>query len=163
MLAVSVGDQLQALAHRILRQPDLAEDATQQALLAVWRELPMLRDATRFEPWARRILVRACQAELRRSRRWNPRAQLNLDTLSAPDGTASIADRDQLERAFGRLSVEHRAVVALRYYLDLPIEGVAESLGIPVGTARSRLHYAVKALRAAVDADARSAVREAVR
>jgi RNA polymerase sigma-70 factor (ECF subfamily) len=62
-LAVSAGNRLHAVAHRILRDTDLAEDATQQALLAIWRDLPQLRDPARFDAWSYRLLVRACYAE----------------------------------------------------------------------------------------------------
>jgi RNA polymerase sigma-70 factor (ECF subfamily) len=160
-LAVAVGDRLHAVAHRILRDTALAEDATQQALLAIWRDLPQLRDPARFEAWSYRLLVRACYAEGRRSRQWAP--NLRLLPAHEPMGTDAlhtILDRDQLERAFRQLSVDHRAVVVLHHYLDLPLNEVSESLGIPEGTVRSRLHYAMRGLRAALDADARPAARE---
>ena len=160
-LAVAVGDRLHAVAHRILRHSDLAEDATQQALLAIWQELPQLRDPARFEAWSYRLLVRACYAEGRRSRRWTP----NLRLLPAHepvvgDGLSSVVDRDQLERGFRRLSIEHRAVVVMHHYLDLPLPEIAEVLGVPEGTVRSRLYYAMRGLRTALDADARPAARE---
>ena len=160
-LAVAVGDRLHAVAHRILRDTDLAEDATQQALLNVWRDLPQLRDPARFEAWSYRLLVRACYAEGRRTRRWAPNLRLlPADEPMAADGLSSVVDRDQLERGFRRLSIEHRAVVVLHHYLDLPLSEVAEALGVPEGTVRSRLHYAMRGLRAALDADARPAKRE---
>jgi RNA polymerase sigma factor (sigma-70 family) len=157
ILAVGVGHRLHAVAHRILRDLSLAEDATQQALLALWRDLPQLREPGRFEAWAYRVLVRTCYAESRRERRRRPPS---IRLLPA-DG--DVADRDQLERAFVRLSVDHRAVVVLHHYLDLTLDEVAEALGIPVGTVRSRLHHAMRGLRAALEADARPAVREAAR
>jgi RNA polymerase sigma-70 factor (ECF subfamily) len=160
-LAVAVGDRLHAVAHRILRDIDLAEDATQQALLNVWRDLPQLRDPARFDAWSYRLLVRACYAEARRTRRWAPNLHLlPADEPTAADGTSLVIDRDQLERGFRRLSIDHRAVVVLHHYLDLPLETVAETLGVPLGTVRSRLHYAMRGLRAALDADARPAARE---
>jgi len=161
-LAVAVGDRLHAVAHRILRDIDLAEDATQQALLNVWRDLPQLRDPARFDAWSYRLLVRACYAEARRTRRWAPNLRLlTANEPMAADGTSSVIDRDQLERGFRRLSIDHRAVVVLHHYLDLPLEAVAETLGVPLGTVRSRLHYAMRGLRAALDADARPPAREA--
>ena len=161
-LAVAVGNRLHAVAHRILRDADLADDATQQALLGIWRDLPQLRDPSRFDGWSYRLLVRACYSEGRKTRRWSANLRvLPVDHVDAADGIASIADRDQLERAFRRLSVDHRAVVVLHHYLELPLEGIADSLGIPTGTVRSRLFYAMRALRAAIDADARPVVREA--
>ncbi len=162
-LALAVGDRLHAVAQRILRDLDLAEDATQQALLTIWRDLPQLRDPARFEAWAYRILVRACYAEGRQTRRWAPNLYLlPADEPQVRDGMASVHDRDQLERGFRRLSIEHRAVVVLHHYLDLPLDTVAETLGVPAGTVRSRLHHAMRGLRAALEADARPTVREAI-
>jgi len=160
-LAVAVGDRLHAVAHRILRDADLAEDATQQALLTIWRDLPQLRDPARFDAWSYRLLVRACYAEARRTRHWTPGLRLVDTDEPMADASASVADRDQLERAFRRLSIDHRAVVVLHHYLDMPLPEVADALGIPAGTARSRLHYAMRGLRAALDADARHVSREA--
>jgi RNA polymerase sigma factor (sigma-70 family) len=163
-LAVAVGNRLHAVAHRILRDADLADDAAQQTLLAMWRDLPRLRDPERFEAWAYRTLVNACYAEGRKTRRWAPNLRVVVpDVATASDDLATVADRDQLERAFRRLSVDHRAVVVLHHYLDLTIEEVAETLGVPIGTVRSRLFYAMRGLRAALDADARPVAREAAR
>ena len=160
-LAVAVGDRLHAVSHRILRDTDLAEDATQQALLTIWRDLPQLRDPARFDAWSYRLLVRACYAEGRRTRQWAPNLRiLPADELAGPDATSSVVDRDQLERGFRRLSIDHRAVVVLHHYLDLPLSEVAETLGVPEGTVRSRLHYAMRGLRAALDADARPTRQE---
>jgi RNA polymerase sigma-70 factor (ECF subfamily) len=160
-LALACGDRLHAVAHRILRDVDLAEDATQQALLTIWRDLPQLRDPARFDAWSYRLLVRACYAEGRKERRWTPSLRLlPADEPSAPEGLSSVVDRDQLERGFRRLSIDHRAVVVLHHYLDLPLDEVAEALGVPVGTVRSRLHHAMRGLRAALDADLRPTVRE---
>ena len=160
-LAVAVGDRLHAVAHRILRDTDLAEDATQQALLAIWRDLPQLRDPARFEAWSYRLLVRACYAEGRHSRAWSPNLRLlPTDEPMATDAMHSVLDRDQLERGFRRLSIDHRAVVVLHHYQDLSLSEVAEALGVPEGTVRSRLHYAMRGLRAALEADARPATRE---
>jgi RNA polymerase sigma-70 factor (ECF subfamily) len=161
-LVMAVGDRLHAVAHRILRDTDLAEDATQQALLSIWRDLPTLRDPARFEAWSYRLLVRACYAEARRSRTWAPNLRLlPADEPMEADALHTIIDRDQLERGFRRLSIDHRAVVVLHHYLALPLSEVAEALGVPEGTVRSRLHYAMRGLRAALDADARPAAREA--
>ena len=162
-LAVAIGDRFHAVSRRILRDIDLAEDATQQALLAIWRDLPQLRDPARFDAWSYRLLVRACYAEGRRTRQWAPNLRiLPADEPAGPDGTSSVVDRDQLERGFRRLSIDHRAVVVLHHYLDMPLEQVAEILGVPIGTVRSRLHHAMRGLRAALDADARPAAAEAV-
>jgi RNA polymerase sigma-70 factor (ECF subfamily) len=163
-LAVAAGDRLHAVAHRILRDIDLAEDATQQALLAIWRDLPQLRDPARFDAWSYRLLVRACYAEGRRTRRWAPNIHLlPVDEPVAAEGLSSVVDRDQLERGFRRLSIDHRAVVVLHHYLDLPLDQVADVLGAPTGTVRSRLHHAMRGLRAALEADERPAEREVAR
>jgi RNA polymerase sigma-70 factor, ECF subfamily len=161
LVATEIADRFLAVARRILRDLDLAEDATQQALLATWQDLPLLRDPARFEAWSYRILVRACYAEARQTRRWAPNLRLlPADEASAVDDLSSVVDREQLDRGFRRLSLDHRAVVVLHHYLDLPLDRVAEILGIPVGTAHSRLHHAMRGLRAALDADARTPVRE---
>ena len=163
-LAVVIGDRLHALSHRILRDIDLAEDATQQALLAIWRDLPPLRDPARFDAWSYRLLVRACYAEGRRTRQWAPNLRLlPADEPQAAEGLSSVVDRDQLERGFRRLSLDHRVVIVLHHYLDLPVDQIAETLGIPVGTVRSRLRHAMRGLRAALEADLRPTLREAVR
>ena len=159
-LAVAAGGRLHAVAHRILRDTDLAEDATQQALLTIWRDLPQLRDPARFDAWSYRLLVRACYAEGRRMRRWAPNLRILPVDAAAVEGFDSIVDRDQLERGFRRLSIDHRSVVVLHHYLDMPLDEVAETLGVPVGTVRSRLHHAMRGLRAALDADSRAASRE---
>jgi len=160
-LVQMTSDRMYALAARILRDNDLAEDALQGALITVWRQLPTLRDPDRFEAWVRRLLVHACYAEARRRRAWaaNVRA-LPVDGPVAPDGTLSIDDRDALDRAFRRLTVEQRAVFVLHHHVGLPLVEIADTLGIPAGTARSRLHYATRVLRAAVEADAEPVAQE---
>ena len=162
-LAVAIGGRLNAVAHRILREVDLAEDATQQALLSIWRDLPRLRDPARFEAWSYRVLVNACTTQARTQRRTASNLRLlPSDETASSDGLRSVVDRDQLDRGFRRLSVDHRAVVVLHHYLDLSLEDVAETLGVPIGTVRSRLHYAMRGLRAALEADARPITREAL-
>ena len=163
-LATGIADRHLAVARRILRDLDLAEDATQQALLSIWQDLPQLRDPARFEAWSYRLLLRACYAEGRKQRRWAPNLRLlPTDEPREADRFGSVVDRDQLETGFRRLSIDHRAVVVLHHYLDLPLDRVAEMLGIPIGTAHSRLHYAMRGLRAALDADARPTEREVSR
>jgi RNA polymerase sigma-70 factor (ECF subfamily) len=163
LIAAEIADRFLAVARRILRDRDLAEDVTQQALLTAWQDLPQLRDPSRFEAWSYRLLVRTCYAEGRKQRRWAPNLRLPpMDEPEADDDLSSVVDRDVLERGFRRLSIDHRAVVVLHHYLDLPLDRVAEILGIPVGTAHSRLHHAMRALRAALDADSRAPVREVI-
>ena len=157
-LARAVGDRLMAIAYRILRDVDRAEDAVQQSLVTAWRELPTLRDDDRFEPWLRRILVHACYAEARRHRKWAANVRvLPTDGPAGRDDTATVIDRDRLERAFRRLTPEQSAIFVLHHYVGLTAPEVAEELGVPLGTVKSRLHYATEALRAALDADARTA------
>jgi RNA polymerase sigma-70 factor (ECF subfamily) len=148
VLVHQVSDSLYAVAFRILRDAGLAEDALQNALVLAWRRLPRLRDADRFEAWIHRILVHACYDESQRARHWTANVRvLPVDGLTTPDGTDAVADRDELERAFRRLSVEQRAVFVLHHYVGLPLVEIAELLEIPAGTARSRLHYATAELR----------------
>ena len=163
ILVTRVTGRFVAVARRILRDADLAEDATQQALVAAWQNLPKLRDPARFEAWAYRLLVRACYAEGKKERRWAPNMRLlPNDQPIAADDLSSVVDRDQLESAFRRLSLEHRAVVVLHHYLDLPLDRVADLLGVPVGTVYSRLHYATRRLRTVLDAEVESVPREAM-
>jgi len=155
VLVVHTSDRLYAIATRILRDAELAEDALQSALLTAWRQLPTLRDPDRFEAWVRRLLVHACYAEARRRRTWAANVRvLPVDGPAAPDMLVSVADRDALDRAFRRLTIEQRAVFVLHHHVGLQLVEIAETLGVPAGTARSRLHYATRALRAAVEADA---------
>jgi RNA polymerase sigma-70 factor, ECF subfamily len=148
------GDRCFAIAYRILRDVERAQDAVQQALLLAWRELPRLRDPERFEVWLHRLLVNACYDEARRYRRWSLRIrELPVDGPSAPDPTVSVDDRDVLERAFLQLSPEHRAVFVLHHHVGLPLATIAEVVGVPIGTVKSRLHHATRNLRAAVIAD----------
>jgi RNA polymerase sigma-70 factor (ECF subfamily) len=161
LLVHQVSDSLFAVAQRILRDSGLAEDALQNALVLAWRRIPHLREPDRFEAWIHRILVHACYDESQRARHWTANVRvLPLEGLSTPDGTAVIADRDELERAFRRLPVDQRAVFVLHHYLGLPLVEIAEMLEIPAGTARSRLHYATHALRDALTADAEPTVQE---
>jgi RNA polymerase sigma factor (sigma-70 family) len=150
-------DRLFALAQRILRDVDRAEDALQDALVIAWRDLRDLRDADRFDPWLQRLLVHVCIGQAVRERRRTANLRvLPIDGPAAPDDLLSIADRDQLERGFRRLPPEQRAILALHHYEGYAPSEIAEILGIPPGTARSRLHHAHRAMRAALDADARA-------
>ena len=157
ILARTHGDRLVALAHRILRDLSRAEDAVQQTLVIAWRELPRLRDPDRFEAWINRTLVHACYGEARQARAWSAHIRILTAEPAAPDASGELGDRDLLERGFRRLPPEQRALLVLRHYLGLDPAEIAETLGIPVGTARSRLHYAHRAMRAALEADERSA------
>ena len=156
-LVRATGDRCLGIAYRILRDVDLAEDAVQATFITAWREVRSLRDPDRFESWLHRILARTCYEEARRTRRFaaNVRA-LPVEASFAPDDVLSVVDRDQLERGVRRLSIEQRTVLVFHHYLGLTLPEIAERLDLPVGTVKSRLHYGTTALRAALDADARS-------
>lgn len=146
-------DRLLGVAYRILRDPELAEDVTQQAMLIAWRKLPTLRDPERFDAWTYRLVVNACYAETGRLRiRLTPLRLVN-DDAAVVDSSPQTDERDRLDRGFRKLSVAHRTVVVLHLHVGLPFDEIAAMLEIPIGTARSRLHYALIALRAAIEAD----------
>jgi RNA polymerase sigma-70 factor (ECF subfamily) len=138
------------LAAHVLGDPAEAEDATQEALLLAWRGWPLLRDRERFGAWFDRILVNACYERLRRRRRSSTVA-MPAEVGGGRDELGASVARDVVGRALQGLTAEQRIVVVLRYWRDLPIEEIAERLGIPSGTVRSRLHYALEALRADID------------
>jgi RNA polymerase sigma-70 factor (ECF subfamily) len=155
VLVTELVDHLYRIARLILRDYDRAEDAVQEALVRSWRDLPRLRDPDRFDAWLNRILLNAIRDEARHRSRFGPSLAVLKFEPSQADGAAALADRDELDRVFGRLSIDHRTVVVLHYYLGLTVDEAATTIGIPVGTAKSRLHYATGALRAALEADAR--------
>jgi RNA polymerase sigma-70 factor (ECF subfamily) len=156
------GNRLFAIAHRILRDVDRAEDALQDALVIAWRDLPSLRDPDRLDAWLHRLLTNICIAHAGRERkRVSNLYVLPIDDPAAPaarDELLSVGDRDQLDRGFRRLNPEERAILVLRHYVGYEPTEIAELLGIPAGTVRSRLHHAHRAMRAALEADARTAV-----
>jgi RNA polymerase sigma-70 factor (ECF subfamily) len=161
VLVHQVSDSLYAVAFRILRDTGLAEDALQNALVLAWRQLPRLREPDRFEAWIHRILVHACYDESQRVRPWRTSVTaLPIDLAGVVDSVSAVADRDELERAYRRIPVDQRAVFVLHHYVGLPLVEVAELLGIPPGTARSRLHYALAGLRVALAAAAEPIARE---
>ena len=140
--------RLDTAARLILRDPELARDAVQETLFIAWRRLRGLRDPDRFDAWLRRLLVHACYDQLRRDRRRPIEVELlSLDLQVIPDQSAETAARDELAQAFRRLDPDQRLVLVLHYYLDLPLPEVACAIGIPVGTAKSRLARALRALR----------------
>jgi RNA polymerase sigma factor (sigma-70 family) len=148
------GDRCFAIAYRILRDVERAKDAVQQTFLLAWRELPQLRQPDRFGPWLYRLLLNSCYEEARRHRRWTVHVRpLPAELTGDPDPIVSIADRDALERAFRRLSPNHSAVFVLHHHAGMPLAAIAEIVGVPVGTVKSRLHNATRNLRAAITAD----------
>jgi RNA polymerase sigma factor (sigma-70 family) len=159
-LVLTHGDRLYSVAFRILRDTGRAEDAVQQTFLTAWRDLRQLRDNDRIQAWLYRLLVNACFAEVRHTRRWQPGLRLVTDLDVGPstnDTQVSVALRDELERAFRRLSAEQRAVLVMHHYLGLSGAEIAETLGLSPGTVRSRLHYGKQQMRAAMEADSRLA------
>lgn len=158
LAAAEIGG-LYRIAHLILRDGDLANDAVQNALIAAWHDIRGLRDPDRFDAWLHRLTVRACYRMARRERhRALTEVQLMPmhDQRSGDDDQRLLALRDQLERGFRRLSAEERAVLVFHYYLDLPLAEAADMMGIPLGTMKSRLNRATQALRAALDAQDRA-------
>jgi RNA polymerase sigma-70 factor (ECF subfamily) len=149
--------RLDAAARLILRDADQAQDAVQETLIRCWRDLPTLRDPERFDAWLNRIFLNACRDQQRRAGR--RRIEVTLpETLphAVPDGQSAASDRDQLERGVRRLDPDHRTIIVLHYYLGLPLAESAAAMGIPVGTAKSRLHRATQTLRATLEADERA-------
>jgi RNA polymerase sigma-70 factor (ECF subfamily) len=159
-LAADAFDRLHRTARLILRSDDLAADAVQEALLSAWLHIRAVRDPDRFDAWLHRLLVRACYREARRNRRHGV-VEIRLApqrSTDEPDAAGPAADRDQLERGIKRLSPEQRAVLVVHYYLGLTEREAAAVLNIPVGTVKSRLNRAMRALRAALEADERALV-----
>ena len=152
------GDRCLAIAFRILRDVDLAEDAVQSAYVSAWRELRSLRDPDRFEPWLHRTLARACYEEARKTRRFAANVRtLPIASMSVPDGAIGVVERDLLERGIRRIPVEQRTVLVFHHYLGLTLSEIADRLGVPIGTVKSRLFYATSAMRAVLEAEARPA------
>lgn len=144
-------DRLYAIARMTAQDADVAEDAVQEALLRCWRDLPTLREVDHFEAWLHRLLMNAVTEEFRKRRRVRANVTVLRLEPSTADATAELADRDELQRAFGLLSIEHRVVLVLHHYLGMSTDEAAKTLGIPAGTVKSRLHYALEAMRAALD------------
>ncbi len=156
VLAGATIGRLDAAARLILKDPYRAQDAVQETLVRCWRDLPGLRDIDRFDAWLHRIFLNACRDELRAAKRRSIEVELpEINPLSVSDTQSASADRDLIERGVRHLEPDQRAVLVLHYYLGLPMPDAAAAMGIPLGTAKSRLHRATQALRAALDADAR--------
>lgn len=153
-------DELYSTATLILRDRSASEEAVQEALVRAWLGLPKLRDPDRFTGWLHRLLTNACYDEARKLGR--RKVEIELLPAYSPltsDESIPIAARDALDRAFRRLSTPHRAALVLRHYVGMPIGEVARAMGVPIGTAKSRLHHAERTLRAALEADERSGGR----
>jgi RNA polymerase sigma-70 factor (ECF subfamily) len=159
-LARGVSGRLFLVASRILRDTDAAEDAVQQTLVDIWRDLPSLRDPERFEAWTYRMVVRACRSQGRRERRRGIRViDVSEEMAVTRDHEGDVVLRDQLGRAFDTLSQDHRTVVVLHHLAGLSLGEIAEILDVPYGTVGSRLHHAMRAMRATIEAAERTTDR----
>ena len=159
-LMAIAGDRLLAIAYRILRDLHRAEDAVEAALVNAWRDLPTLRDADRFEAWLTRILVQECSSRPIGAAADAHMRVLPIDIAGTSDPTSTVVDRDRLDRGFRRLPTDQRAIVVLHHYLGWSQPEIALALEIPIGTVKSRLFYATRALRAAIEADDRATSAE---
>src|SRR3954449_3018621 len=166
-LVGAASGRLYSLAVLILRDSERAEDATQEAFVRAWRELPRLRDVDRFDAWLRRLVVNACYDEGRRVHR---RAEVGLirlgersvvDISPRRDMSAALAQTDRIEGAFSQLPLDQRTVLVLQHYFDLSHAEIAETVGIPLGTVKSRTRYGIAAMRAALESDDRSTTNTA--
>jgi RNA polymerase sigma-70 factor, ECF subfamily len=146
--------RLDSVARLILRDAELARDAVQEALVRAWRDLPGLRDPDRFDAWLHRLTVHSCIDIARHRRRRVIEVELNpLDDVPVADASALVADRDFLDRALRRLEPEQRAIIVLRFFLELSLLETSDALGIPLGTTKSRLHRALAQMRIDVALD----------
>jgi RNA polymerase sigma factor (sigma-70 family) len=154
--------KLRGAAGLILRDPDRAQDAVQEALVLAWRNIRALRDPDAWDAWLYRLTIRACY---RAARTVNRRAVVELhivpdrEPATDPDFSSAVVERDRLGRAIRQLPVDQRTVMVLHFYLDLPLTEAADILDIPVGTAKSRLHRGLEALRLTMSEDAEAASR----
>jgi RNA polymerase sigma-70 factor (ECF subfamily) len=142
------------IALAILGSEADAGDAVQEAWLAAWRQLPTLRDPARFDGWLDQILVNACRMSIRRRGRVREIRMPDGFDAEAPQAPLNqVAERDALDRAFGRLTVEQRAILVLHHLERRPLLAIAAALVIPVGTAKSRLHAARAALERVLETE----------
>ena len=152
-LVRAAAPRLNGVANLILRDPDRAKDAVQEAFIAAWKDMRALRDPDAWDAWLRRLTVRTCYRLARKDRR---RTEVEVGVIPTyhsvriPDASADVADREWVVTELGRLDIDQRSVIALHYYLDLPMREVAEILDIPFGTAASRLHRGLENLRNAM-------------
>jgi len=154
VLAGAFVARLDGAARLILRDRELARDAVQEGFIRAWKNLPTLKDPDRFEAWLHRLVFRSCVDILRRRGRRPIEVELTpIDGPAIADVSNVVADRELLDEALRRLDPEWRAVVVLHYYLGLPLPTVAATLGIPIGTAKSRLHRSLAAMRLTIDDD----------
>jgi len=158
-------DRAYRLAGMLLGNQQEAEDATQDALVRAWQSAGSLRDPTGFQAWFDRILVNICRDRLRRRRRiaflpieperddGGQPGLLQPGLLHPRDPFQAVLDRDQVVRALARVNPDERVVLILHYWADLTLDGVAERLGWPVGTVKSRLHHGLNEIRRVLDSE----------
>ena len=158
VLTAAASGRLFGFARLVLGDAHQAEDAVQDALVQAWRGLPLLRDPERWDAWLHRLIVNACADQGRRRMRQSVEVPLVRIEAASGNDELTFDDHDQLDRGFQRLKPRHRAAIVLHFYMDLTVPEVAEALGVPLGTAKSRIHYAVEALRAALEADERAPI-----
>jgi RNA polymerase sigma-70 factor (ECF subfamily) len=154
-LAIGISGRLFDIARLILRDAYLAEDAVQEALVHAWRRLPSLREADRFDGWMYRLIVNACADAGRTRARIGSEVRDLQPQSTIEDASGLVADRDQIDRAFIHLRPEQRVVLVLHFFVGLPAIEIAQVLGLPVGTVKSRIHYATQSMRAVLEADER--------
>ena len=158
ILAAAAGDRLYTIARLMLSDTHQAQDAVQDALVHAWQGLPELRDPDRWDAWLHRLVVNACADQGRRRIRQSAEVRMLRIEPTTRDHVHAIDDQDQLDRGFRQLKPDQRAAVVLHFYLGMSVPEVADALGVPVGTAKSKIHYAVEALRAALEADERTPI-----
>lgn len=148
-------DSAYRLAGYLLGDATEAEDAVQDALVKAWRSWFELRDPAAFGPWFDRIVVNVCRDRMRRHRTLRMVDLEAAGEVESSDVFGSMVEGDEVAAAVARLAPDQRIVIALRYWRDLTLEQAAETLGLPLGTVKSRLHYALRALRSELEREHR--------
>ncbi len=146
-------DDSYRLAAVLLRDPTEVEDATHDAVVVAWRKYRDLRDPDRFRAWFTRILVNVCRDRMRSRRRLPGPLEVDL-AAGSPDQYRRVDERDAVGRAFVALGVDHRIALVLRYYGDLSVDEIAERVGVPAGTVKSRIHKGLRQLEVALRREA---------
>jgi RNA polymerase sigma-70 factor (ECF subfamily) len=146
-------DRIFRTACAILGNEADAHDATQEAFIAAWVQLPRLRDGARFDAWLNRVILNGCRDSLRRRSR-SREVDLGGFERGSPDAQGEVADRAAFNAAFERLGAADRSILVLHHLHQLPLAEIAARLGVPLGTAKSRLHTARRALQRALEAEA---------
>ncbi len=148
-------DAAYRLAGYLLGDATEAEDAVQDALVKAWRRWSDLREPAAFGPWFDRIVVNVCRDRMRRHRTLRMVELVAAGEVESFDSFGSMIETDEVAAAVARLAPDQRIVIALRYWRDLTLEQAAETLGLPLGTVKSRLHYALRALRSELEREHR--------